>query len=291
MKILGTGLTGLVGTRVMELLSSDIKSVNLSLETGVDITDHETVKKRIESAPDTDWFFHFAAMTDVDKAEKDRVNGENGKTWAVNVSATEYIAHMCQKTGKHVLYISTDYVFDGVKDVYTEEDTPNPQSWYGMTKYEGEKRILDLGPLGLVIRIANPYRSAWTGKPDFVHKIIDRFRDSLPITSPDDQLFVPTFIDDIAESIRFLVSHNAHWIYHVVGSGALSPFVATQMIAESFGYDKNVVQRTTFDEFFRNRAPRPFHAYLKNDRIIGCGISLATFDEGLTRITTVAKGR
>jgi dTDP-4-dehydrorhamnose reductase len=290
MKIVGTGLTGLVGTRVTELLASDYTFTNLSLETGIDITDHTRVHQEIGKATDCDWFFHFAAMTDVDGAEKDRINGKNGKTWAVNVDATEYIAAECKKTGKHVLYISTDFVFDGRKEFYTEEDTPKPEGWYGMTKYEGEKHMLAMGNLGLVIRIANPYRSAWSGKPDFVHRILDRFKNKLPLTSPGDQLFVPTYIDDIAGAIRYLVTHNAHGVYHVVGTGAVTPFQCVQMIAESFGFDKKTVTETTFQEFFYSRAPRPFHAYLKNDKITQCGISMATFADGLRRIASEEKG-
>jgi len=290
MKILGTGLTGLVGTRVMELLTSDFTSINLSLETGVDITDHNMVRTRIENEDKTDWFFHFAAMTDIDGSEKDRINGKNGKTWAVNADATRNIADICGKTRKHVLYISTDFVFDGQKDSYTENDIPKPEGWYGITKYEGEKHILSLGDHGLVIRIANPYRSAWGGKPDFVHRIIERLKNKQPVSGPYDQLFVPTFIDDIAGSIRYLVTHNAHGIYHVVGTGAISPFEGIQMIADTFGYDKNIVQKTTHKEFFQNRAPRPFHAYLKNDKIAQCGIRMSSFEEGLRCIRVQEKG-
>jgi len=290
MKILGTGLTGLVGTRVVELLSPDFTFTNLSLETGVDITDHKRVSEEIEKATDSDWFFHFAAMTDIDGAEKDRINGKNGKVWAVNAAATENIVSACRKTNKHVLYISTDFVFDGQKDFYTEEDTPNPEGWYGVTKYEGEKYVLSEGEHGLVIRIANPYRSAWGGKPDFVHRIIERFKNGLPVSAASDQLFVPTCIDDIASAIRYLVANNASGIYHVVGTGAVTPFFGVGLIAETFGYDKNVIQKTTHKEFFQNRAPRPFHAYLKNDKITKCGISMATFEEGLRRIQIEEKG-
>jgi dTDP-4-dehydrorhamnose reductase len=290
MKILGTGLTGLVGTRVMELLAPQCTGTNLSLETGFDITNHTSVLHEIEKSPESEWFFHFAAMTDVDGAEKDRINGKNGKTWAVNVDATENIATVCKKSNKHVLYISTDYVFDGQKDFYSEDDIPNPQGWYGITKYEGEKHIQSLGELGLVIRIANPYRSIWTGKPDFVHKILERFKNNLPVSAPTDQLFVPTFIDDIAVAIRYLVEHNASGIYHVMGTGAISPFQGAQMIAESYGYDKAIVGKTTFKEFFQNRAPRPFHAYLKNDKISQCGIRMTSFTEGIHHIAREEKG-
>jgi dTDP-4-dehydrorhamnose reductase len=291
MKIIGTGLTGLVGTRVMQLFSPSQPFTNLSLETGIDITDHVRVRQEIEKASGCDWFFHFAAMTDIDGAEKDRINGKNGKVWAVNADATGNIASICSGTKKHVLYISTDFVFDGQKDFYTEEDTPNPEGWYGMTKYEGEKHVLSLGENGLVIRIANPYRSAWVGKPDFVHRIIERLKNGQPVSGPTDQLFVPTFIDDIAQSIRYLVSNNAHGIYHVVGTNAVTPFQGVQMIADEFGFDKDVVQKTTHKEFFQNRAPRPFHAYLKNDKITKCGISMATFKDGLHSVRLEERGK
>lgn len=284
MKILGTGLSGLVGSRIVELLSGEAYSFeNISLSTGIDITDTTKISKLILNS-DATWIFHFAAFTDVDKAELDRENGENGMCWNVNVQSTATIAHACKIAGKKMLYISTDYVFDGKKDSYNEFDQPNPQGWYGITKYAGEKHVAALGNSGVIIRIANPYRNVWNGKLDFVHKILVRLGSMQTVSAPTDQLFVPTYIDDIATAIKTLLDKNATGVYHVVGSETLAPFEAVRKIAEEFNCDQNLIQETTYADFYKNRAPRPFHASLENGKITKCGVQMKSFSEGLRLI-------
>lgn len=99
MNILGTGLSGLVGSRIVELLAAQHTFEDLSLETGVDITDYRSVNSRIESSK-AGWVFHFAAYTDVQGAEKEKSLGKESPAWKINVLATENIAQACKKTGK-----------------------------------------------------------------------------------------------------------------------------------------------------------------------------------------------
>jgi dTDP-4-dehydrorhamnose reductase len=288
MKILGTGLSGLVGTRCTELLRVDFEFTNLSLETGIDIT-NEIALTQAFTASDAPWVLHMAAFTDVDKAEMDKSNGQSGVAWKINVLATQNLVNLCRKFNKHLLYISTDYVFDGSLSSYDEDDSPNPMGWYGVTKYEGEKKVSTLNNLGLIIRIANPYRDAWEGKSDFVHKIADRLKSGQKVNSPSDQLFVPTHIDDIAAAIKYLIKSQANGIYHVVGSEALSPYSAASIIAQSYGYNQTLINKTTFKDFFANRAPRPFQAHLINAKITNCGIHMKSFSEGMQKIVKLER--
>ncbi len=282
MKILGTGLSGLVGSRIVELLSSKHEFANLSLETGVDITQEEVTHSHIKAA-NVPWVFHFAAITDVDGAEKERNLGNKSKSWIVNVDATRYVTTAANESGKRVLYVSTDFVFDGTKKEYRENNTPNPQGWYAITKYEGEK-IVAQNPDNLIIRISNPYVAGVGVRPDFIHKIMERLAQKLPVSAPDDQLFIPTFVDDIAGAIDALMSVQAKGIYHVVGTGGVSPYTVATKIAARMGIDTNVVTSTSFAKFFEGRAPRPFYAVLNNDKITALGVHMSTFDEGLAKI-------
>lgn len=283
MNIIGTGLSGLVGSRLVELLAPAFTFADLSLDTGVDITNVDVVVPRIEASA-APWVLHFAAKTDVDGAERERELGVQSSSWIVNVRATEHIVGACKRSGKRLLYVSTDYVFDGSKEAYTEEDTPNPQGWYAVTKFEGEKRVATLDSKALIIRIANPYRAQFAPKPDFVAKIREKLAAGERISSPSDQLFVPTFIDDIAKALKTLIEQNASGVYHVVGSDALSPFEAAKAVARTFGLDESLVTPTTFTSYFSGRAPRPFRATLKNDKITKLGVRMATFDGGLREI-------
>jgi len=281
--ILGTGLSGLVGSRVTELLKDGFSFENLSLETGVDITDRAQVDSYFAKS-DASWVFHFAAYTDVQGAEKERDRKDQSIAWKINVTATEYIIANCIRYDKKLLYIDTDYAFDGKKKSYTEKDTPNPLGWYGMTKYEGTKRVMTMGENSLIIRIANPYRANPVGKKDFVHKMMERLASGQAITAATDQMFVPTFIDDIAFAIRKLTDAHAHGMFHVVGNSALSPFDAATRIADVFGYDASLIQPSTFKEVFRDRAPAPQYANLKNDKIRSYGIAMSTFGDGLKAV-------
>lgn len=278
--IIGTGLSGLVGSRVTQLLEPDFQFENLSLETGVDITRKDIVEDKLTKS-DAEWVFHFAAMTDLDAAENERRLGEKSKTWIVNVVGTKNVVDAARESGKRLLCLSTDFVFDGNDGPYTEESKPNPQSWYALTKYEGEKLVAALGQHGLILRIAFPYRVEQVGRPDFVHRIMDELRIGKHVVSPSDQLFTPTLIDDVARVIQGLVRSNASGIYHAVGSQALSPYDASVMIARTHGLDESKILPTTWEAYYMNRAPRPRQAVLKNDKIDVLGISMTPFSEGI----------
>jgi len=283
MDIIGTGLSGLVGSRVTSLLTPGFIFADLSKETGVDLMDFSKVRDMI-SASRSPWVFHFAAYTNVQGAESEKAKGEEGVSWMVNVSATENIVNICRDTGKHLLYISTDYVFDGTKDEYSEDDTPNPISWYGRTKYEGEKLVQSLGDRSLIIRIANPYRSHPVGKMDFVHKMLERMNSGLEIQAPSDQLFCPTFIDDLALSLEKLIFSDARGIYHVTSATGISPYEAAKEIALEYGYTDARITPVSYEEYFSGKAHPPKQALLKHDKIDASGVHLHTFSKGLHEV-------
>ncbi len=288
MNILGTGLTGMVGSRVVDILSPSYTFENLSLETGVDITKPETLAERFE-ASDASWVFHFAAYTDVQGAEKEKDLREQSTAWKVNVDATKNIVALCKKLGKRLIYISTDYVFDGTKDEYTEDDTPNPLSFYTETKFHGEEAVRELGNNGVIIRIGNPYRAnpkeiTPKTKLDFVHRIRNLLAKGTAISSPTDQIFTCTFIDDLAYAIDAIVKHNAGGIYHVPSQKPVVTYDMMILIAKTFGLDEQLVKKTTYAEFFKDRAKIPQKAALKHDKIDALGVSLHTVESGLEKV-------
>lgn len=291
MNVIGTGLSGLVGQRIVELLSDHIHFSPLSSSTSIDISDHQSVFEALTKSS-ADWVFHLAAYTDVQGAEKERSLEKESAAWKINVEATKNIVNICHTTRKRLLYIDTDYAFDGKKTSYDETDDTSPMSWYGITKSEGAKHVLSLGEYGLVIRIANPYKAnpvglpAQVGKKDFVHKMIDRLRAGQDITAPDDQLFVPTFIDDISIAIDVLTEKKANGIYHVVGSEALSPYAVAKEIASQYGFSQDLVKKTTFHEYFLNRAPVPQYAVLSNAKLTAFGVNMRSFKDGLSALKT-----
>lgn len=286
MKILGTGLTGLIGSRIVELLSPSYEFESLSRSTGVDITDKESVRTKIISSP-IPIVLHLAAKADVDGCEKDKELGEDGEAWKMNVAGTKHVAQACRESGKKMVYVSTDFVFDGEDTPnggYTEENTPRPVNWYATTKYEGEKVVQEAGIPFLILRLAYPYRQAFAEKNDFVHVILKRLQGGQEITAVTDHIIAPTYVDDLAMCIDVLIHHNTTGIYHTTGDQFISPYDAALFIAKEFGLDASLIKKTTRAEFFRNRAPRPFNLSMNSGKIEKLGIKMRGFEEGLKEI-------
>lgn len=287
MKIYTVGGSGLVGTRIVELLQDKYTIDDLSLTNGVDITNPaslDVIKKDTEH----EVVLHIAAKADVEGCEKDKELGVEGAAFKINVNGTKNVAEACKVGKKKMLYISTDYVFDGKKEPpykYKEDDKPDPVNWYAMTKYKGEQVVQEAGIPYAVVRIGYPYRAdPFELKNDFVHVLMNRLANKLPLAGVTDHYMTPTFIDDIASAIDTIIKKDAEGIYHVVGSQSLTPYEAIQMIADRFGYDKSAVGKITREEFYKGKAPRAFNLSINNDKITQLGVKMRTFKEGLEKV-------
>lgn len=285
MKIFGTGLSGLLGSRIVELLGSTHTFSDNSRSNGVDITDTEQVRKAIAGS-DAEVVLHLAAHTNVKAAELERDSGEQSESWKINVIGTENVALACAETGKKLIFTSSDMVFDGENTPeggYTEESKPNPLSWYAKTKYEGELRVQSLTTPWIIMRPAYPYRARFE-KNDFVRLFMQKLSQGEQLTVLTDRIITPVFIDDLAYALDALLMQNVQGIYHTVGSTQLSIFEAAEEIAKCFGYNKELIGRTTRAEFLIGRPPEPFNSALNNAKIKRLGVEMKTFREGLEEI-------
>jgi len=285
-QIIGIGLNGLVGSRITEILSDKFEIVPLSTSIGIDITKPKTLTT-IADYPNANFVLHLAAKTDVDGCENEKDLGEQSDAWKINVDGSGHVAEIVRETGKKVVYISTDFVFDGEKPIeeeYSETDQPNPLNFYAQTKFEGERKIEQSGADFAILRIAYPYRSEFENKPDFMRAIKERLEKGLEIKGVTDHVFCPTFIDDVADAIGAIIENDATGIYHSVGSERLSPYEASIKIADVFGLDKGLISKASREEFFMGRAPRPFNLSLSNARINELGVKMRGFEECLQLI-------
>lgn len=286
LKILGTGLSGLVGSRIVELLQNKYEFSDLSLETGVDITDADLVNKKVKSS-DAEVVLHMAAVTDVDACEKEKLKDANGGIrnletlcWRVNVEGTKNVVESAQKYGKKLIYISTDFVFEGNKESYSEEDEPNPINWYGKTKYEAEKITQKKHSNWIIARLAFPYRAEFK-KEDIVRFFLNKLRNNKKVKAVEDWVITPTFIDDIADALSVLINENSQGIYHVVGSSSHTPYEIALMISSEFGLDRRLVESVKLDSLFAGKAKRPRRLVLKNDKLGNLGVKMRSFEEGI----------
>ncbi|OGH18037.1 MAG: hypothetical protein A3F31_03820 [Candidatus Levybacteria bacterium RIFCSPHIGHO2_12_FULL_38_12] len=284
MKIITTGLLGFVGSRISEILGKKYEFTNISRSCGVNIKNRTQVLKYIENS-DAPIVLHLAAKTNVDACQRDKDD-----TWAINVVGTQNIIDACDKTGKKIIYVSTDFVFDGEKEeeLYTEEDIQNPINWYGKTKYEGEKIVQKSSVPWIIMRIAYPYR-AQSEKKDFFRAMLSRLENGYGISAVTDHVMTPTFIDDIAHALDVLIQKNAEGLFHVVGGEHLSPFEAALSIGKTFKLNSNLITKTTREEYFKTNAPRPFKLALGNAKIGKLGIEMRSFTQGIEEIKRQTK--
>lgn len=281
-KVIGTGLTGLVGSRVKELTADVFDWLNLSRSSGVDITDEKSVTDAIEKS-DSSVLVHLAAFTDLKAANKE-CGDKKGLCYRINVLGTRNIARACQKNGKYLIHASTDAVFSGgKKSRYTEEDLPSPIEWYGQTKVWAEEEVLKSGAKAVIVRFAYPFRAGLEQKKDFVRKIIGQLNGGEKISMFEDTVFTPTFIDDIAFAIRAILKKQPVGIFHVVGSTALSPFEAAKEIAGVFDLNQNLIKPQKLDDYLESGGrPYPRYAGLSNGKLKReLGVPMRAFSEAL----------
>jgi dTDP-4-dehydrorhamnose reductase len=287
MNIIGTGLTGLVGSRIIEL-NPDVKFTDISIESGISILDPAALEKVFTDNPDVSAVLHLAAFTDTNAAWAQ--NGdENGLCYRLNVVGTQNIIDLCRKYDKYLIHISTEFVFDGTKEgKYSENDPTSPIEWYGATKAMAEKVILDSGIPAAIVRLAFPYRASFAPKKDLIRKIIEGFRAGKLYPQWTDHFTTPTFIDDIANGLKVFFQQRPTGIYHLVGSSSQSPFDMCQQIAEVFNFDKNIIQPGTLDDYMKTVPPgsRPWqhNLSLSNDKVTAMGIRMKTLRQGLEEI-------
>lgn len=285
-KILGTGLNGLVGSRIVEILKDKYDFQLISRSTGVDITNKELVTDSINKS-DAEMVLHLAAKADVDKCEEDKDLGKEGQAWRINVDGTRNVVDACKMFNKKLIHFSTDFVFEGDNtptNGYSEEDSPNPINWYAQTKYEGEKVVKNTLDNFIIVRPAYPYGKSTAQKLDFVRIIIKKLQEHKEVYGITDHIFVPTYIDDIAIAIDKLIEAKVQGIYHVVGNTALTPYDALLIIADNYNLNKTLIKKTTRAEYFKNKAQRPYNLTLKHDKIDKLGVRMSGFEEGIKLI-------
>ena len=285
MKIIGTGLTGLVGSRIIEL-NPDIEFINISIETGVSILDPAQLESVFTANPDADAVLHLAAFTDTNAAWAQK-GDKTGLCYQLNVVGTQNIVDLCNKYKKYLIHISTDYVFDGTKiGRYDENDTPNAIEWYGETKAMAEKVVLDSGISASIVRLAYPYRANFEGKVDIVHKIKAKIEAGETLNLFDDQITTPTFIDDIANGLRFFFEKKPEGVYHMVGTFSQSPYDMAKTIADVFGLDNSKILPSKLADYLKTEGARPFakNAALSNEKLKLMGVTMKTLREGLEEI-------
>ncbi|MDH5447447.1 MAG: dTDP-4-dehydrorhamnose reductase [Candidatus Bathyarchaeota archaeon] len=266
-KILVTGASGLLGSKIVDKAEEKyavypthtthpmfLKSLKMN------ITDESEVK-RIFSKVKPDVVIHTAAKTNVDKCE-------TNKDYAlrVNAAGTKILAEACRQAYARIVYVSTDYVFDGEKGLYTEEDEPNPINYYGLTKLMGEKYVAKLCERFVILRTSVLY-GVHPEKPNFAMWIIKSLKKKKPLTVVEDHYNSPTFADNLAEVILEIVDKGLEGIYHTAGSERISRYGFALKVVEAFDFDASLVRSIKMSELKAWIAKRPKDSSLCVDKV------------------------
>lgn len=258
MRVLVTGADGQLGYDVIKRLEqSNIEYFGTDLDT-LDITNKDQVKRVIRDY-NPDVVIHCAAYTAVDKAED-----EKELCYAVNVLGTKYIAEACKEIDAKMVYISTDYVFDGEGDQPFEvTDEPNPINYYGQTKYEGELEVQDKLDKYFIVRISWVFGSNGN---NFVKTMLRLGRELDEISVVGDQIGSPTYTYDLAKLLVEMIQTGKYGIYHATNEGECSWYEFACEIFKQM--EINIRINSITSEEYPTRAERPVNSRLSKNKLI-----------------------
>lgn len=277
MKVLVTGINGQLGHDVVnELARRGHESVGVDIAE-MDITDRIAVERVLgEVKPNA--VVHCAAWTAVDAAEDNE-----DKVRAINVNGTQYIANECKKLGCKMIYISTDYVFDGRGMQPWKPDCKDyrPLSVYGLTKLEGELAVAKTLDGFFIVRIA--WAFGLNGK-NFINTMLNLGKKYDTVRVVNDQIGTPTYTFDLARLLVDMVESEKYGYYHATNEGGyISWYDFTCEIFRQAGYTTKVVPVTTA-EYGLSKAARPFNSRLDKSKLIENGFKpLPEWQDALKR--------
>lgn len=255
MRVLVAGARGMVGQAVVEHFKAHGDHVFAHDHRSLDITDAEALEACFQQEhPEV--VINCAAWTDVDGCELDHSKAER-----VNARGPELLAINSRRSGASLITISTDYVFDGTKDgFYTQRDDPNPTSFYGASKLDGERRAAAASARTMVVR------TGWVfgvGGRNFLSTIIERAQQGHHLSAISDSYGTPTYSKHLAARLRDLAVLDLPGVYHVVNSGEGTSYEEFARVAlKAGGYDSATIKSVSMDSLSRP-APRPRNSRLR----------------------------
>jgi len=277
-RIVVTGAQGQLGTDLQQVLQGHHLTL-LDLP-AFDLTHRDCGRRIIDAAPDV--VIHAGAHTDVDGAERDPA-----LAMAINADGTERVARAAAQAGARLIYISTDYVFDGRGTrPYVETDRTNPVSAYGASKCAGEERALACCDNTLVVRTAWLY--GLRGK-NFVRTMLQLAAERPCLKVVADQQGCPTFAEDLAGMIGRLMTHPVRGVLHVTNEGHCTWHEFATEIVRLAGYRVPVEPITTAD--MPRPAKRPAYSVLSAERLHHLGFRMPSWQDGLQRFLHVFLNR
>jgi len=276
MRILITGANGQLGGELCRVFSRE--TVIPKDVPDFDLTRSGIEAQIVDARPDV--IIHAGAYTDVDGAER-----EPDRAMAVNAGGTEQVAKAAVRVGARLVYVSTDYVFDGTSTVpYREQDRPHPINQYGLSKWKGEQAVLASGAKSLIVRTAWLYGQ---GGKNFVKSIMRAAHREPALKVVNDQRGCPTYAGDLASAVAFLLSREIEGVMHVTNGGQCTWYEFAVAIVRDMGLTIPVVPISS--EQAGRLAKRPQYSVLNQDRLISLGLVLPQWSQAAEQFVKAAQ--
>ena len=248
MRVLIVGASGFIGRHLVRRLGRkpdrQIVGTYLSRPPGddahswlqVELTDSAGIERVFRLArPDA--VVHLAAIADVGTAERDPE-----RATAVNVTATASIARLCNLLGAKLIFVSTEYVFDGKRGYYREDESPIPTTHYGQTKWEAEQEVASLTTRWSVLRTSIVYGWPEPGQRNFAPWLLEHLKSGQTYNAPTDVYRTPVYVKHLTDGIAKLVDEEHTGIHHVAGADWVSMYDFAAAIAQAFHLDRGLVE-------------------------------------------------
>ena len=292
MKILITGANGFLGYYLVERLLAKNFSVTATGKGGcrlpfthdinfqwlsMDFTDPFSIHDVFENIK-PDVVIHAGAMSKPDECETNQM-----LAYLVNVEGTVQLLINSADIKSFFVFVSTDFVFDGERGMYNENDIPNPVNYYGRTKLEAEEAVKEYEFDWAIVRTVLVYGKNHSGHSNILKIVREKLEKGEEYNVVDDQVRTPTYVEDLAKGIVSVIEKKATGVFHLSGKDILTPYQMAIKTAEHLSLDSSVIKKVTAASFSQP-AKRP----LKTGFVIGkarkvLGYEPVTFEEGLKR--------
>lgn len=291
MKILVTGSNGLLGQKLVKLLCDSenitvVATARNSNRLPDNLGDYKFIAMDIASKTSVDEvvaqvmpdvIVNTAAMTNVDQCEKERE-----ECWQANVASAEYLVSACEKHNVHLVHVSTDFIFDGTEGPLTEEATPNPVNYYGESKLEAEKIILNSKISWSIARTVLVYGIAHDmSRSNIILWVKKSLEDGKEINVVNDQWRTPTLAEDLAQGCHLLATSKAQGIFNISGKDMLTPYDMAIATADFFQLDKSLINETDGSKFTQPAKRPPKTGFIIDKAQNEIGYEPHSFEEGL----------
>jgi dTDP-4-dehydrorhamnose reductase len=264
-KVIITGSNGLLGQSLLNLLLKETekyevygfsRGINRSGRedfkyVSIDITNEENLKKCVKEIK-PHFIVNTAAMTQVDDCENNKEACD-----LLNVDVVKWLSEIADEIKMHIIHISTDFIFDGVKGNYKETDTPNPISYYGLSKLKSEEVLTNSNINFTILRTILAYGKVFDmSRSNIVLWVKQMLEQGKEITIVNDQYRTPTYVVDLALACKISMDKKATGVFNISSKKLMSVFEIAQEIAEVFNLDKSLIKPISTSTL-NQTAPRP----------------------------------